>query len=228
MIIDRWVFDSRRKIYSLRRDFVSWRNIKLELVFNRYRCFYRIQLDGKRYFLSMIFSTLNATAWTIKNLNVPLRQKKISKSTGYFCAVVLMIFGLIISYQINFTCFEIIFFYILINILYSVWLKHFMIIDVLIISYCFVSQIVIIQMTMWFILCVMFLSLFLSLGKRQYDFHDSVWSGVSAIRTFKSKNIPFRQFMTARGISSTITYLNRKNNQWRSAARYKGGYCRKT
>ena len=65
--------------------------------------------------------------------------------------------------------------YVILNLLYSIRLKHVIIIDVLIISYGFVSRTVIgalvtqIHMTIWFILCVMFLSLLLALGKRRYD-----------------------------------------------------------
>ena len=69
----------------------------------------------------------------------------------------------------------IIFSYVLLNLLYSVRLKHVIIIDVLIISYGFVSRTIVgalaaqIPMTIWFNLCVMFLSLLLALGKRRYD-----------------------------------------------------------
>ena len=65
--------------------------------------------------------------------------------------------------------------YVVLNLLYSLRLKHVIIVDVLIISYGFVSRTVIgalvtqIHMTIWFVLCVMFLSLLLALGKTRYD-----------------------------------------------------------
>lgn len=79
----------------------------------------------------------------------------------------------------NLVCFAIILSYVVLNLLYSAWLKHVIIIDVLIISYGFVSRTVIgavaidVEMTTWFILCVMFLSLLLALGKRRYDISTS-------------------------------------------------------
>lgn len=110
-----------------------------------------------------------------KKCTRPIAAGKISKSSGYFCAALLMIVGLTIAYGINFSCFMILLSYVILNLLYSIRLKHVIIIDVLIISYGFVSRTVIgalvtqIHMTIWFILCVMFLSLLLALGKRRYD-----------------------------------------------------------
>ena len=110
-----------------------------------------------------------------KKCTRPIAAGKIGKSAGYFCAALLMIIGLTLAYRINFLVFMIIFSYVLLNLLYSVRLKHVIIIDVLIISYGFVSRTIVgalaaqIPMTIWFNLCVMFLSLLLALGKRRYD-----------------------------------------------------------
>lgn len=109
----------------------------------------------------------------------PIASGRISKSRGYICAGFLVISGLIIAFGINFLSFVLVLSYVVLNLLYSVRLKGFIIIDVMIISYGFVSRTVLgalaseIQMTMWFILCVMFLSLFLALGKRRYDISTS-------------------------------------------------------
>ena len=75
----------------------------------------------------------------------------------------------------NFECFCLLISYAAINILYTVKLKNFVIIDVLIIAYGFVARALAgawaadIFLTEWFILCVMFLSLFLALGKRRHE-----------------------------------------------------------
>ena len=108
-----------------------------------------------------------------KKCQRPIASNAISKSLGYFCACALINFGLFISYSINNICFFLMLSYVILNLLYSTWLKHFIIIDVMIISYGFIIRTVIgavavdINMTTWFILCVMFLSLFLALGKRR-------------------------------------------------------------
>ena len=105
----------------------------------------------------------------------PIAAGKISKPCGYLCAALLMIAGLTVAYGINLPGFAILLSYVVLNLLYSLRLKHVIIVDVLIISYGFVSRTVIgalvtqIHMTIWFVLCVMFLSLLLALGKRRYD-----------------------------------------------------------
>lgn len=110
-----------------------------------------------------------------KKCTRPIAAGKISKSCGYLCAALLVFAGLKIAYGINFPCFGIMLSYVVLNVLYSLRLKHVIIVDVLIISYGFVSRTVIgalvtqIHMTIWFVLCVMFLSLLLALGKRRYD-----------------------------------------------------------
>ena len=117
-----------------------------------------------------------------KKCTRPIAAGKISKPLGYLSAASLILAGLVIAYRINFPSFIIIFAYVVLNLLYSVRLKHVVIVDVLIISYGFVSRTVLgalvtqIHMTIWFILCVMFLSLLLALGKRRYDISMSTKS----------------------------------------------------
>ena len=114
-----------------------------------------------------------------KKCTRPIAAGKISKPCGYFCAALLILAGLTVVYKINFFCFAIVLSYVVLNLLYSLRLKHVIIVDVLIISYGFVSRTVMgalviqIHMTMWFVLCVMFLSLLLALGKRRYDISKS-------------------------------------------------------
>lgn len=109
----------------------------------------------------------------------PVAAGKISKNLGYFFSGFFIFIGLLIACKINFLCAEIIFSYVILNLLYSKKLKNFVIVDVLIISYGFVIRTVLgtivtdIPMTIWFILCVMFLSLFLALCKRRYDILNS-------------------------------------------------------
>ena len=78
-----------------------------------------------------------------KKCTRPIAAGKISKSFGYFCAALLMISGLIIASGINFSVFMIVLSYLVLNLLYSLRLKHVIIVDVLIISYGFVSRTVV-------------------------------------------------------------------------------------
>ena len=105
----------------------------------------------------------------------PIAAGKISKSQGYFFSALFISCGLLIACHVSVFFLEIIFSYVILNFLYSLILKKIIIIDVFIISFGFVIRTVSgavvanVPMTLWFILCVMFLSLFLALGKRRYD-----------------------------------------------------------
>lgn len=86
--------------------------------------------------------------------------------------------GLATAYFTNIVAFLLVLSYVVINVLYTIKLKHLVIVDVLIIAYGFVVRAIAgavtidRPMTMWFVLCIMFLSLFLALGKRRYE----LWS----------------------------------------------------
>lgn len=88
---------------------------------------------------------------------------------GLFC--IMLISAGYLGY--NFT--GIIITYLFVNILYSSWLKHMVIIDVMIIALGFVLRAVAGafavngELTPWFMLCTLMLSLFLALGKRRHE-----------------------------------------------------------
>ncbi len=105
----------------------------------------------------------------------PLASGKIGVAPALACSIMCLILGIAVSLAVNMHCFYILASYVLINLLYTVKLKHVVIIDVMIIAYGFVARAVYgaeasgVKMTTWFILCVMFLSLFLALGKRRHE-----------------------------------------------------------
>lgn len=108
----------------------------------------------------------------------PIASGKISLGLGWCISIILVIGGLFLSYSTSIVGFCIVLSYVFINLLYTLYLKHLVIIDVMVIAYGFVARaiagsVAINQpMTMWFMLCVMFLSLFLALGKRRHE----LWS----------------------------------------------------
>jgi len=105
----------------------------------------------------------------------PIAAGKISLPLAFVCAILLFVGGGQIAYLVNVNCFFLILSYVLLNICYTLWLKHIVIIDVLVVAAGFVLRAVMgatavnMHMTMWFLLCVMFLSLFLALGKRRHE-----------------------------------------------------------
>ena len=105
----------------------------------------------------------------------PIAAGKISLNQAYMYALFLAVISVGLATYINLFCFILLMTYIVMNIFYTLRLKHVVIIDVMIIAAGFVLRAVMgavavgMSMTMWFLLCVMFLSLFLALGKRRYE-----------------------------------------------------------
>lgn len=131
-------------------------------------------LSSSVYFFNDIFDFESDRINPAKK-NRPIASGAISISQGYFFAAILFSASMLISYNLNFECFCLLISYAAINILYTVKLKNFVIVDVLIIAYGFVARALAgaaaaeIFLTEWFILCVMFLSIFLALGKRRHE-----------------------------------------------------------
>ena len=100
------------------------------------------------------------------------------------------------------------------NICYTSWLKHVVIVDVMIIAAGFVIRAVMgvvavgTEMTMWFLLCVMFLSLFLALGKRRHELiaveEKSIAEGRKVLQFYSIELID--QLMTIVTSASLICY----------------------
>ncbi len=107
--------------------------------------------------------------------NRPIASGAVNKNFALIFSFTILTLALIIAVNINSEFLLILLSYLLINILYTIWLKNVVIIDVMIIAYGFVARAVAgavsagINITEWFLLCVMFLSLFLALGKRRHE-----------------------------------------------------------
>ena len=131
-------------------------------------------LSSSVYFFNDIFDC-ESDKLNPEKSDRPIASGAISIKLGYFFAAILFLSAMILSYFINLQCFLLLLSYAIINVLYTVKLKHLVIVDVMIIAYGFVARALAgawaaeIFLTEWFILCVMFLSLFLALGKRRHE-----------------------------------------------------------
>ena len=140
-------------------------------------------LSSSVYFFNDIFD-YESDRLNPEKSNRPIASGALSIRTGYFCAAILFLMSLIFAYQTNLECLLLLFSYAAINFLYTVKLKQVVIVDVMIIAYGFVARALAgawaaeIFLTEWFILCVMFLSLFLALGKRRYELTQTKMGGV--------------------------------------------------
>jgi len=108
--------------------------------------------------------------------NRPIASGKLSISTALVTAVILLLISLTGAYFLSKIFFTICAGYFLLNILYSRWLKHLAIIDVLVIAACFVlrvaagvSVIDVQRFSPWLYVVTTLLALYLGFGKRRAE-----------------------------------------------------------
>ena len=105
----------------------------------------------------------------------PIASGELGSGFALMISAMLFVFSLAFSFAVSHEYFCILLSYVALNILYAVKLKNIVIVDVMTVAYGFVARAVSgavscgVYMTAWFLLCVMFLSLFLALGKRRYE-----------------------------------------------------------
>lgn len=105
----------------------------------------------------------------------PIASGALSIRIAVLSGIFLLIFSLSTAYYITPVFSGMLLLYLIINLFYSVWLKHVVIIDVMIIALGFVLRglsgavVVGVGISSWFILCTMLLALFLALSKRRHE-----------------------------------------------------------
>ncbi len=105
----------------------------------------------------------------------PVASGKISLSLAMSLSAVLGMASVIISYSVNHVFGLIVLGYIVLNIAYSVFFKHMVILDVMVIAACFLlrvmagASIIDVYPSSWLIVCTIFLALFLGFGKRRHE-----------------------------------------------------------
>lgn len=105
----------------------------------------------------------------------PLASGKVSKKTALVLIFALSLFSLVGAFFININLFYVLCFYFILNIAYSLKLKHITIVDIFIIATGFVlrlfagASVVENQLSMWIIIMTFLLALFLAVAKRRDD-----------------------------------------------------------
>lgn len=110
-----------------------------------------------------------------KKRNRPLPSGKVSIPVAVVLAVVLGLAGLFLSYLVSYAVLACISAYLLLNIAYSLWLKHVVILDVFCIAAGFMLRILAgtvgvgIPPSKWLLLCGLMITLFLGFAKRRAE-----------------------------------------------------------
>ncbi|MCS7118786.1 MAG: decaprenyl-phosphate phosphoribosyltransferase [Archaeoglobaceae archaeon] len=110
-----------------------------------------------------------------KKCKRPIASGKISLPIAIAFSAILLIFSILISLLLNFWFLMAIISYLILNSLYSAFLKNLVLFDVLTISAGFVIRaisgcfIINVLISPWLILCTFLLAIFLALGKRRHE-----------------------------------------------------------
>lgn len=107
--------------------------------------------------------------------NRPLASGKIFKKLAIFLSVLLSALGLLGGALLSINIFYILLAYVFLNLCYSFKLKHFAIIDVLIVSMGYIMRLLVgaesakVSLSSWIIIITFFVAMFISFAKRRED-----------------------------------------------------------
>jgi len=136
----------------------------------------------------IIFTLLTSSVYIINDIvdlprdrlhpfkkNRPLAKGSLPLPVAIFVAVIGLFSSLYLAYLSGFFFFLAVFAYLTLQLLYSFWLKNLAIVDILSIAGGFILRVyagafaIDVHMSVWFLLCVVSLALFLAAGKRRAE-----------------------------------------------------------
>jgi 4-hydroxybenzoate polyprenyltransferase len=105
----------------------------------------------------------------------PIASGKIKKSTATLVIIILSLLGFSSAFSLNKNYFIIILVYFLLQLSYSIKLKHIVILDVFVVALGFLIRVVAgglaieVSLSSWLLICTILLALFLALSKRRHE-----------------------------------------------------------
>lgn len=105
----------------------------------------------------------------------PIASGALPVKIGIFCGLGLAMFSIALALTIDPMLVLLLLFYSAINVMYSLWLKHIVIVDVFSISLMFVLRVlsggaaIHVELTSWLLITTFLLALFLALAKRRHE-----------------------------------------------------------
>lgn len=143
-----------------------------------------------------------------------LASGKISKKEAFLMVLALLVASFLISIFVNINSFYFILGYVVLNVFYSLKLKHISIIDVFILAMGFVirllvgSEIAAVNLSMWIILMTFLLAIFLALAKRRDDVLMYLSNGIKTRKAIGGYNLEFlNSSMTIMASVVIVSYI---------------------
>lgn len=140
----------------------------------------------------------------------PMASGALSPTLAIAVGILLLSTAFISAFFINKLFLLVIVLYFITNILYSTYLKHVVIIDMMVIAFGFVLRaiagalIINVPFTPWFLLCTMLLSLFLAIGKRRNELVLYLENKQAHRKVLDHYSLPFLDQLTSIVTSATI------------------------
>jgi 4-hydroxybenzoate polyprenyltransferase len=131
-------------------------------------------LSGASYLLNDI-QDLDEDKLHPKKSKRPLASGKLEKKHALFASLLLVLLGLTGAYFLNINFFIVLLVYFILQIAYSNWLKHVVIIDVFLIATGYFLRVIAgglaisVQISPWLFICSILIALFLALSKRRHE-----------------------------------------------------------
>jgi len=131
-------------------------------------------LSGAAYLLNDI-QDLEEDKLHPKKSKRPLASGKLEKKHAFFASLLLVLLGLTGAYFLNINFFIVLLVYFILQIAYSNWLKHVVIIDVFLIATGYFLRVIAgglaisVQISPWLFICSILIALFLALSKRRHE-----------------------------------------------------------
>ncbi len=159
-----------------------------------------------------------------KKCNRPIASGKLNVLHAFIFAILIVCSALVGAYLINVQFFVVSLAYFLLIVLYSLFLKHIAIVDVLTISMGFVLRAIAgclaikVFVSSWLIICTFLIALFLALGKRRHELmllEDDAISHREVLNDFSIEMLEkMITIVTSALIMSYSLYTFLSNNTW--------------
>ena len=155
--------------------FLAMKITNIELLENTFLAFIAFSLTSSAVYILNDYYDMEVDKLHPTKCNRPLASEKVTKNEALLMIVILLTIGTTMMYILSFQALLILMSYVLINILYSLYLKHITILDVVTIAIGFVlrvfvgTSVTMLDASKWIIVMTFLLALFLALAKRRDD-----------------------------------------------------------
>ena len=182
-----------------------------ELLSNAFLAFIAFSLTASAIYTLNDYHDIEEDKQHPKKKKRPLASGAITKLEAIFIMIVLFFAGFALMASFSLNAIAILSVYIIINILYSFYLKHVAILDVTIIAIGFVLRLVIgsvvtgIVLSMWIVIMTFLLALFMALAKRRDDVLIYLDTGKKMRKVIDGYNLQFLD--TAMAIMASVVIV---------------------